>query len=237
MEMMQAVHESLIALQELDRTIDAARERLAAFEPRLEELEAPVLALAKEIGETRKSLENMEAETRRLERGADEKRARLKRYEDRLMRVRDEREAAAATAELDLVKRALDADEQEALQFMDQARRAEIRLDELEERRAEAEQELDPQRTSLVAEREEVEREIEALAARREEQISEIDDRIRQMYERVRGGRTHTAVAELTEDGACGHCYSVVPLQRQAEIRRSGALIRCEVCGVILYAE
>lgn len=234
---MQAVHESLIALQDLDRSIDEAREKLAAFEPRLEELESPVLVLEKEITETRKSLENMQGETRRLERGADEKRARLGRYEERLMRVRDEREAAAANAELDLIKRALDADEQEALQFMDQARRAELRLDELEEKRSEAEESLNPQREALLAERGEVEREIAALETRRDEQISGLDDRIRQMYERVRGGRTGTAVAELTPDGACGHCFSIVPLQRQAEIRRSGALIRCEVCGVILYSD
>jgi len=44
-------------------------------------------------------------------------------------------------------------------------------------------------------------------------------------------------VATLTEDGACGACYGMVPLQLQNEIRRGSALLRCEACGVILTAE
>lgn len=234
---MQAVHESLIALQDVDREIDEARGKLAEFGPRLEELEAAVTALDKEIGEVEKSLEAMRLETRRLERGADEKRARLTRYEERLMRVRDAREEAAATAELDLIRRALDADEKEALQLMDQTRRGELRLDELQERRSAEEQEMLPRREELMAERSEVEGQVEVLELRRADQIKELDDVIRQLYERVRGGRTRTAVAALTADGACGQCYSMVPLQRQTEIRQGGALVRCEVCGVILYAE
>ena len=43
-------------------------------------------------------------------------------------------------------------------------------------------------------------------------------------------------VAELTVDGACGHCFSMVPLQEQNEIRHGEQLIRCEACGVILAA-
>jgi predicted nucleic acid-binding Zn-ribbon protein len=35
-------------------------------------------------------------------------------------------------------------------------------------------------------------------------------------------------------DGACGNCFSVIPLQLQNEVRRGGAMVRCEACGVIL---
>ena len=47
------------------------------------------------------------------------------------------------------------------------------------------------------------------------------------------GGR-EVAVSDLTEDGACGNCFCVVPLQLQHEVRHTEAMIRCEGCGVIL---
>jgi predicted nucleic acid-binding Zn-ribbon protein len=42
-------------------------------------------------------------------------------------------------------------------------------------------------------------------------------------------------VAPLTDEGACGHCFNILPLQEQSEIRRGDKLRRCEACGVILY--
>jgi predicted nucleic acid-binding Zn-ribbon protein len=44
-------------------------------------------------------------------------------------------------------------------------------------------------------------------------------------------------VAPLKDEGACGHCFNILPLQEQAEIRRGDTLRRCEACGVILYVE
>ena len=40
--------------------------------------------------------------------------------------------------------------------------------------------------------------------------------------------------AALTEDGACSHCFGIVPPQLQNEVRHGESLIRCEGCGVIL---
>jgi NADH-ubiquinone oxidoreductase chain 1 len=56
------------------------------------------------------------------------------------------------------------------------------------------------------------------------------------VYQAIRGGGSRAAVAELTEDGACGNCFGMVPLQHQNEVRHGESLIRCEACGVILAA-
>ena len=56
------------------------------------------------------------------------------------------------------------------------------------------------------------------------------------IYEAIRGGGRRRAIAELTADGACANCFSVVPLQLQNVIRHGDRLIRCEACGVILAA-
>jgi uncharacterized protein len=234
--MMAEIHESLLALQDLDREIADAAGRVAEFEPQLAELDAPLDALEREIGELTKQLEATTTEARKLERAAEEKQDRLKRYEERLMRVRTAREEAAASTELDLVRHALEADEREALERGDLARRLELKLDELTAKRDELVEELAPRRRELLEQRAVLEAELELLQKRREGQTESIAVPVRRLYERVRGGKTGTVLAALTKDGACGCCFSVVPLQRQSEIRRGGALVRCEVCGVILYS-
>ncbi len=234
---MNDVHQALLKLQELDREIVTARGKVAEFDPKLEELEAPLEALESSAESARKDLDATRTELRRLERAAEEKRARQKKYEQHLERARNAREESAARAELDLVRRAVEADEREALERMEAVTRLELRLDELGRKLDAAREEADPARDELVRGREQANGELAELEARRAAESADMDRRARRLYEQVRGGRTRTVVTSLTPDGACGHCFSMIPLQRQTEIRRAGELVRCEACGVILYAE
>jgi hypothetical protein len=234
---MNDVHQVLLKLQELDREIHTARGKVEEFDPKLEELEAPLEALQAAVASARKDLDATSTELRRLERAAEEKRARQKKYEEHLERARNAREEAAARAELDLVRRAVETDEREALERMETVTRLELRLDELDRKLEEARLEADPARDDLVRSRDEASGELASLEARRQAETADMDRRARQLYEQVRGGRTRTVVTSLTTDGACGHCYSMIPIQQQTEIRRAGELVRCEACGVILYAE
>ncbi|MGH7476527.1 MAG: zinc ribbon domain-containing protein [Longimicrobiales bacterium] len=234
---MGEVHQALITLQDLDREIHGAQQRLAAFTPQMEEVEAPLKLLESELEAVRNQLETARKEARRLERSADENRQRVERYEERLMRVRDMRGEAAARTELDLIQRALEADEQDAINMLDQVRRAELKGDDLAKKIDELRSEVDPRLREILEQRAVIEAELSDLLGRRQEQTGALDAPVRQMYERARGGRARMVLAALTLDGACGHCFSMVPIQRQAEIRDSGALVRCEECGVILYHE
>jgi predicted RNase H-like nuclease (RuvC/YqgF family) len=96
----------------------------------------------------RQRVTEMRAESRRLERGADDKRAQLRKYQDRLERVRNAREEAAARTEIDLIRRAVEADENDALDLMDQVKRQELKLDELEKKLAQLKAETTPRRRS-----------------------------------------------------------------------------------------
>lgn len=226
--------ESLKALQKLDEEIGEAERRVQAFEPQLAEVEAPARALESEVEAARTRIREMRLDERRLERAADEKRQRLRHLEERLTLVRNLREEAAVRAELDLVRRAAETDEQEALELLDQIRRTELRVQELEAKLAAARAEVEPRRQALLQEHRAAQEHLALLRDRRANQAIRIGAAAREAYERVRASRASVAVASLTEDGACGHCFSVVPLQRQAEIRRGVALIHCEACGVIL---
>jgi predicted nucleic acid-binding Zn-ribbon protein len=227
---------SLRELQRLDTDIREAREQVAGFAPLLEEVEEPAAALESEVESTRKRLREIRLEERRLELSADEKRARSKRLQDRLNTVRNLREEAAVHAELDLVRRALEGDEQEALGLLDQIRKLEERLEELEAELGAAQAEVEPRRDELLAQQAAAGTRLEELIAQRDAFAEQIDSGERRLYESIKAGGRTVVVAELTVDGACGHCFSMIPLQVQANVRSGADVIRCEACGVILAA-
>jgi len=234
---MEETYQALLGLQELDEQMAEARDRVQRFGPELEQLEAPVVAAQAEVDALRQRVTEMRAELRRLERGAEDKTAHLRKYEERLERVRNAREEAAARTEIDLIRRAVDADETDALELMDQVKRQELKLDELEAKLAKLQAETAPQKEELERGRDHAQEQLEILEDQRRNKVIRLSGEAARLYERIRGGKTRVTLARLTPDGACGHCFSLIPIQEQNQIRRREALHRCEACGVILYTE
>ena len=227
---------ALIELQQLDLRIREAKERINDFDPRFIEVEEPALVLESEAEKTRKRLKEMKVEEHRLVAGVDDKRAREKRLDERLGSVRNLREEAAVSAELEMIKRALQADEQEAYTLIDQIRKSEERLEEVDASIAEVRGVVEPQMAELIAERDAARRGLASFESERESFAGGMDASELRLYDGIRRGGRAIAVSDLTEDGACGHCFGMVPLQVQNEILHGDALIRCEGCGVILTA-
>jgi predicted nucleic acid-binding Zn-ribbon protein len=227
---------ALKELQHLDLRLQEARQRILDFDPLLAEVEEPALVLAAEATTARNRLQEMRQEERRLELSTEEKRARVKRLDERLSGVRNLREEAAVSAELDMVRRALQNDEQEGYTLIDQIRKLDGRLTELEAALKEAQSQVEPRMKGLQEERESARASLATLEVQREAFAKAMDPREVRLYDSIRSGGRRLAVSELTDDGACGHCFGVVPLQLQNEVRHGRGLIRCEACGVILAA-
>ncbi len=233
---MEDLKTALLTLQTLDEEIQQAQTNLLSFEPQIRDVDQPVAALETELAGLRTRLDELRREIRRLESAAEQKRTRLRAYEERMSRVRNQREEAAARTEIDLVRRAADADDAEALELMEQATRTDLKLDEHTRQLEKLRGENAPRREELVRARAEAEQQLQVLLDRRENHAIRLDKGSLRLYERVRKGRSSTVLAPLTDEGACGHCFNVLPLQEQSEIRNGNVLRRCEACGVILYA-
>ena len=228
------VSSCLLELQTMDSRIRQTRDRIDAYGPLLEEVEAPALQLAEEVGVTEGRVRDLRLEERRLRLAAEEKAVRVQRLEERLKLVRTVREEAAVQAELGLVRRALDQEEQEVVNLLDQILRLEERLAEQQSAMERARTAVDPRRDELLAERELARSEAASLERSREGIAATIDSRYLRMYDHLARAGRRRAVAPMTEDGACGFCFSVIPLQLQNEIRTRAPLIRCEACGLIV---
>mgnify|MGYP001043928697 CR=1 FL=1 len=234
--MTQQTRSALKELQALDERIAEVEDKIRDFDPLFEEVEEPALILQSELETTRNRLKEMKVEERRVELATQEKEERLKKLEERKKSVRNLREEAAVSAELDMLKRSLQSEEQEAYTLIDQIRKLSEREEELAEAHAEAEAQVEPKRQELLDERQALRDELNQMREQRNAFSESIDNREFRLYESIRGDDNRTAVAPLTQDGACGHCYGMVPLQLQTEVRHGSELIRCEQCGVILAA-
>lgn len=227
---------SLREIQKMDERLRALEQETEGLDLRLEEVEEPALRLEAELEKARERLAQMEKDSRRLERSADDKRTRVAKLQERLKQVQNIREEAAVHTELDLLHRAVEADEHEALQLMDRIQRAELARDELETETAEARVAVEPDQAELTEKKKALDREIEELRTRREAALASVTGQERKVYESFHASGRSVVISLLLEDGACGNCFGVVPLQIQNEIRHTDQLIRCEVCGVILSA-
>ena len=228
---------SLKELQNLDQAIAAIRSSAQSFDLLLEEVNAPVARLEQEVEALEKRLTELKLEENRIELTIEERRVRAAKLQERMDAVRNVREEAAVHAELEMVRRALESEEQEALSLLDQIKRLEGRSEEQEAAYQEALAEVEPHREELVEEQQSADGKLEALQAERDAFAAGIDPGERRIYDSIMAGARDVAVAELTQDGACGNCYNMVPLQIQNQIRHGEGMIRCEGCGVILPPE
>lgn len=234
MTQQQRTYDALKELQRIDRVMDELREKMEAYTPQLESLEEPVRELSGELESLSGRRDEMSREVRRLERTSEDKRARVDKLEERMRTVQNVREEAAVRAELDLVRRAREADDKEALNLMDQVQRTDEQMSELQEKLEQEQADLEPRRQEIEKERQKTREELEALESERQEVLAAMDPDDRKMYESFRAGGRSTVLAPLLPDGACGNCFNMLPLQRQHEVARGDDIIRCEECGVVL---
>ena len=225
---------TLNELQDLDFLLEQMRARIAEYDPLLADVEERTLAMEKEVATLKSRLQEIRVEERRLEHSADDRRARSKTLQERLKSVRNLREEAAVQAEMDLLRMALEGDEQEALTLLDQIRKMEDRLEDEEAALEEERASVEPKRLQLLEQQKEALTQFAILKDKRKAYAVRVPPRDLQNYERIRGGGRSVAVASLTADGACGHCFGMVPLQLQNEIRKGTLTIACEACGVLL---
>ncbi len=234
--MEEQVVDELLSLQEIDGEIASCRAELRAMEEESRQLEEGLEVARGRAAEIEVRVGEADRAVRQAERKVQAGRETLKRLQIRAQEVAKQRAHLAARAEVDAARQNLDASETAMLEG----------LQEQERVRAEHQEAVaDFEREQLAAEERlaEIKRRSAELADslavhqdRRENRAIRIDGSVRSLYDRVRAGRTSKALAPLV-DGVCGHCYTSIPLQKQAEIKGGRTLIVCETCGVILHPD
>ncbi len=226
----------LLTLQGIDVEILRITEQLVVYDEELSRLQETVDELTERA--TKITAEKGEAEerVRRFQGSVQAGRATLKRLEARGDAVENMQQHFAVRTETDTARRNLRAAEDDALDAMQDVETLSERLVNTDRDLDEARGLLEGRESEIATDRSGLEGELATHNTSKETQEGRLDRRSLRLYESVRGGRTEAPLASLTADGACGHCYTAVPKQRQADIRAGRELAVCEGCGVILYA-
>lgn len=228
--------EELLSLQEMDVEIASVRRELRELETERSDWEDRIAELERREREAAGKLATQDASMRAAERTVNAGRATLKRLQQRAQEIHNMREHLASRAEVEAARENLDLAETNLLEAMQAQERARAEQDAAAAAVAEARAEASERLGQIGARHDELTERLAIERDRRENRALRIDDSVRTLYDRVRGGRSTRALAPLV-DGVCGSCYTSIPLQRQAEIRAGRALFVCEACGVILHAE
>jgi len=208
-------------LQELEKQVDDSRNQLDELETRSEKNGA--------------QLAEAEQRLRRFERSVQAGRATLKRLEARGQAVTNMDQHLAVRAETDAARRNLRIAEEEALDTMAEVEQLSTKNDEVTTELETVKSRWEALTSEAERSRAEIASEIAVREERKKAHEVRIEKRLLRLYRQVSGGRAAQALSPLTADGACGNCYTAVPLQRQADIKASRALAVCEGCGVIMY--
>lgn len=228
--------EELLSLQELDLEIFELADRLQNMTAELEAQRAELEGLDQQVAETRGRMEEADERLRKFQRAVQAGRATLKRLEGRAQAVTNMDQHLAVRMETETARRNLRIAEEDAMDALQDVENTRLELEELGSRLTEGQVTFEARRHQVEIGTTEMEGRIEVARDQKKNKELHIDRRVLKLYEKVRAGRTDSVLVALTPDGVCGHCFTSVPLQRQADIRAGRELAVCEGCGIILYS-
>ena len=229
--------ESLLALQEDDRVVDAIEAKMAGLEPRRHELDRARRVAEDAIARARSAVEAEEKRQAVMQARVAEHKQLHTRNVQQLEAVRKVRDATAATAQVEQARQMLAAEESE-LETIGR-RLGELRhaLDEKERALAALAEQQRAAREALEADRASVEGELASARSRRGGTANGVSRALLGRYDRIRQRRKGMGdVVYPLRGPSCGNCDTAIPLQRRTIMQRTGAIEPCEACGVLLYA-
>lgn len=227
--------QGLLDLHEIDQEIDRLGQELRGTREALGQVDDAVASLESGLKELGTRVDLLRREAREGERGVDDRRDALNRLRTKLEAVRTERQYSAAALEEEMLRRDIRKREEQVLDKMQALEDAERQRQELSEQLDSTHGDAGPRRQLLQEQARQLEEEIETRRDRRDNLAIRLEGPALRLYERIRSGRSEVAMAPLTSEGVCGHCFTAVPAQQKMLVRTSAELSCCEGCGVILY--
>ncbi len=226
--------QALLALQDKDKAVLAILDELKALEPTMAALDAELEQLEAALAAAQTRAQDADQRREELEGKIEGYRVMQERRRQRLEWVKGAKEASTLMAELDLARTVMAKEEAEWIRSADRVQEAYHLAAESEKAVQELRAAQAPQREELVAKRGELEELLAAAQDERRATAQGVPQEMRERYERILTGRSPLALYPL-QNGACGRCFTAVPLHRRQKIQNGDGVDSCEACGVLLY--
>lgn len=226
--------EALQKLQSIDSEIDELQKVRGA-------LPEEVMDLEDELAGYETRVEKQNAELAEIEEGIEANKVAIKdaeklikKYEEQQMNVRNNREYDAITKEVELQQLEIQILEKRIKESYEKIEAKKEEIKETDDKRKERKKDLQSKKEELENITKESEADEQKLEKSRAKASKQIEDRLLNSYNKVRGNMRNGLAVVPVKRGACGGCFNIVPPQMQAEIREQKKVIVCEHCGRIL---
>jgi len=227
--------ERLIKLQQLDSTIEGARQRVAAHPEQLANADAR-LAEATEVVETAKQrLKDSQEVRRELEKEAAVFQGRVSKFKSQLSAVKTNREYQAMQHETASAEQDLGAVEERVLEQMLSADIITADIAAAEAALATRKKEVATEKTTLEQELVTVEATLAEASKTRASLLAETEPRLIALFEQVAKVRKGVAICDATRDGLCSVCHVRLRPQVFQQVRANDGIVQCDHCNRILY--
>lgn len=228
--------QALLALQELDLTIDQHQARLQAIHDGvpIADAVAQVDALKKKLDATTTAAKAAARDAERFEAEAEALHAERKSLEKRLYsgEIASVKEVEKMQARMQHLHDQADALEQQALEAMERAQTLSEEVERLQARVAEAERRLAEQRAALAGEAATLKAQLDAALQQQAQARAAVEPALLDVYDRHRRRRGGHVVAALI-DGQCGACRVAASVSVRNQLRQQPTAV-CEHCGRLL---
>ncbi|MDL2312125.1 C4-type zinc ribbon domain-containing protein [Bacteroidales bacterium OttesenSCG-928-B11] len=157
----------------------------------------------------------------------------IKRYEEQQNNVRNNREYESLTKEIEYQKLEIQVSEKHKTKFNAEIEKKQEEIALFNEKLSEMEDLLQQKKSELDGIVADTEKEEQELLAQVDVLQSKVEQRLLSAFDKIRKNARNGLAIVLIDRDACGGCFSMIPPQRQLDIRLHKKIIVCEACGRI----
>lgn len=231
--MLQAI-EKLLILQDRDRRIRRLQGELAHIEPERQALRAKGQGAQARLDQAKNRGKQIESERKSLELEVEAKKELITKYANQQFQTRKNEEYRALAHEIDTCKQAIFEIEEREIALMEQAEEVHKQIVQGTQELQEMTRLIEEQVSQLGHREQHLKQDLHALLANREELAAQVDDSVRQRYERLVRSKGENVVVGV-QRGVCGGCHMKLPPQLLVSCQADKEIVNCSNCGRILY--
>lgn len=219
-QVVTAVDKIRILRGELPLEVQDLEDEIAGLQTRVAKYEEDIEELNKSIGGKKQEISNA--------------RDLIKKYEEQQNNVRNNREYDSLSKEIEFQTLEIELCEKRINEFNVQIKEKTEIIDESRTLLNERTGDLDTKKKELEDIVSETKKEEEQLEEKSEVIKTQLDERLRTAFHKIRSNARNGLAVVPVERDACGGCYNKIPPQRQLDIASRKKIIVCEYCGRIL---
>ncbi len=225
----------LLEIQAIDLQIRKLEQDIKVIPDRLNILTASCDTISKQIEEIEEELKEITAQKINIEDEIELENARLAKDQQKLNSLKTNRDYNTMLKEIDGIKTANAAREEELVQLMAKGEERQKECDELKNKVTQLKEEIRTENIVVQKESDELKKLLTDLTAQRDEIAKKAKKDLYTRYMFLRDKRAGIALAAISSKASCGGCHMNIPPQLYNELLRNEKIHYCPTCQRFIY--